>query len=375
MDVVSVSPTRVERWIVGASIYARCVPVQLRVPSHTAHERFTEYAALATRLLSAVSSLGTASHATSDRELGDELAAFHRQGVTLLTTVLATGVHSLTLDQALRGPHVEEELCHLSARITELRRSESNRTIDRNGFAAGLAALSNAAQRRITSIINACQSILAALEDTSDFAARPKPGPRTILFLASNPSDTPQLELAAEAREIEEKLRLAEHRDAFTFKTRWAVRTDDLIQALNQDRPTIVHFSGHGSGVTGLVLQDSNNTEKLVSTSALKRLFNTLKDDIRVVVLNACFSVEQADAIAQVIDCVIGMNDTIGDVSARNFAASFYRALAFGRSVQNAFDQGVASIELDDLQDEMVPKLIVRPGVDASHIVLAGATH
>src|SRR5690348_11295843 len=56
--------------------------------------------------------------------------------------------------------------------------------------------------------------------------------------------------------------------------------------------------------------------------------------------LNACYTRVQAEAISDVIDYVIGMNATIGDKAASAFAASFYRAIGFGRSVKDSFDQG-----------------------------------
>ena len=49
-----------------------------------------------------------------------------------------------------------------------------------------------------------------------------------------------------------------------------------------------------------------------------------------------CFSAPQAEAITQLIDCAIGMNEAIGDQAAITFAAAFYRAVGFGRSVKTA---------------------------------------
>jgi hypothetical protein len=191
-----------------------------------------------------------------------------------------------------------------------------------------------------------------------------------VLFLASNPATTDTLALDEEARDIEEKIRAAKHRDSLLLKTRWAVRPGDLLQALNQDRPTVVHFSGHGAGVAGIAFHDDEGGTRLVKAEALRYVFEALKDDIRLVVLNACYSVEQAEAIATVIDCVVGMSDSIGDTAARRFAASFYRALGFGRSVKNAFAQGVAAIKLEGLADDHIPQLIVRKGADADAVLV-----
>ena len=191
-----------------------------------------------------------------------------------------------------------------------------------------------------------------------------------ILFLAANPSGTGQLALDQEAREIDAKIWSSEHRDSLELITKWAVRPDDLLHYLNQHRPHVVHFSGHGSASDEIILNDDQDQPKPVSKTALRALFRTLKDNIRVVVLNACFSRPQARAIVGEIDCAIGMTKGIGDEAAITFAASFYRAIGFGRSVQEAFEQGVAALLLEGIPEEKTPKLLVRDGVDASKVVL-----
>jgi hypothetical protein len=190
--------------------------------------------------------------------------------------------------------------------------------------------------------------------------------PARILFLAANPANTPQLALDEELRAIEGQLRAAEHRDAFALVSRWATRPDDLLQALNEVRPTIVHLSGHGSASGGLMLHGPTGTRQLVTPDAVASLFRALRDDIRIVVFNACNSLAQAEAAAQVIDCVIGMGTEIGDDAARVFAAAFYRALGFGRSAQAAFDQGLVALKLHGIPEDRTPRLLTRPGVDAA---------
>ena len=69
----------------------------------------------------------------------------------------------------------------------------------------------------------------------------------TSLFLAANPRDTEPLDLGREVREITEKIRLADYRDSFKLVSAWAVRPDDLLQSLSENKPQIVHFSGHGN--------------------------------------------------------------------------------------------------------------------------------
>ncbi len=191
-----------------------------------------------------------------------------------------------------------------------------------------------------------------------------------ILFLAANPAGTQRLQLDEEIRQITAKVRAAEYRDSLELVSRWAVRTDDLLQALLEVKPHVVHFSGHGSPRAELILLDELGNPKPVIKEALVHLFRTLKDNVRVVVLNACSSRPQAEAIAETIDCTIGMNQPIGDEAAIVFAGSFYRALGFGRSVQEAFELGRAALLLEGIPEETTPELLVRKGVDASGLVL-----
>jgi hypothetical protein len=191
-----------------------------------------------------------------------------------------------------------------------------------------------------------------------------------IVFFAANPVATTHLDLAEEVRDITEKIRATKFRDTIELTTAWAARPDDLLQYLNEHEATIVHFSGHGGGTSGLVLQDNAGKPALVSSDALEALFKSLKHKVRLVVLNACNSSVQARAMASEIDCVIGMRLPISDDAARIFAASLYRAIGFGCSVQTAFDQGKVALMLQGIKAEDTPELICRKGVTASLVKL-----
>lgn len=188
-------------------------------------------------------------------------------------------------------------------------------------------------------------------------AAPPKPKIK-ILFLAANPTDTARLRLGEEVRAIDQALLQAKYRDAFDLEQAHAVRVADLEGLLMRHDPHIVHFSGHGASSGEILLQDDAGRASPVPPPALANVFSLLKDNVRCVVLNACFSQAQAEAIAQHIDCVVGMSEEIGDGDARAFAAAFYGALAYGRSVKTAFELGRNRIDLAGLRDEDVPQLL-----------------
>jgi hypothetical protein len=213
------------------------------------------------------------------------------------------------------------------------------------------------------------------------------PPTRVILFLAANPVSTKPLRLDEEVREIESGLQRSKHRDRFELKQQWAVRPRDLQRAMLDYRPQIVHFSGHGVGQTtshltaesireisidngepanfesttqaGLVLEDPTGQPKLVSTESLSALFELFADSVNCVLLNACYSEQQARAIAQHIPYVIGMNQAIGDRAAIEFAVGFYDALGAGESVERAYKLGCVAIQLSDIPEHLTPKLIL----------------
>jgi hypothetical protein len=168
----------------------------------------------------------------------------------------------------------------------------------------------------------------------------------TILFLAANPADTDRLKLDEEMHAIDDVLQKAEYRDRFDLRSAWAVRYGDLQELLLRFKPHIVHFSGHGSATGEIALTDERGRTQLVTSTALAQLFSILKDNVRCVLLNACYTEVQARGIAASIDCVVGMSRAILDDAAINFAAGFYLGLGYGRSVQTAFDLGCNRIGL-----------------------------
>ncbi len=181
---------------------------------------------------------------------------------------------------------------------------------------------------------------------------------------------TNSLALAKEVREIETKIRLTYHFDNLQLVQKWAVRPSDLLQALLEHQPKIVQFSGHGSKSEKLFFEDQDGRVKPVSKDALVSLFENLKDNIRLVILNSCFSMPQAEAITSHIDCAIGMKKEIGDHAAIVFAAAIYQAIGFGKSVLTAFDLGKTALKLEGIPEEDTPQLLTRKGVDASKVFL-----
>jgi len=216
-----------------------------------------------------------------------------------------------------------------------------------------------------------------------------------ILFLAANPRDTGRLALDREARAIHVELKRSGYGHRFEFASRWAVQPMDLLRELRELKPTIVHFSGHGTrpvgtpdrghgrdvvaeapsgdALGGLMLDGDGGRGQLVTPEAIARTFGAVGSSVRLVVLNACYSAPLAEALREHVDCVVGMRCTIHDDAARSFAIGFYGGIGECESVAAAFEQGKAAILLDGLPDADRPHLQVRDGFDVGSALLERA--
>jgi hypothetical protein len=201
----------------------------------------------------------------------------------------------------------------------------------------------------------------------SKSSAQPRPedlsdpdSPIRILFLGANPADSTPLRLDQEVREIDRSLASASLGHRFQLHQKWAVRTSELQSHLLRCKPQILHFSGHGSRQRGIFLEGENGASQPVAGPQLARLLGQFNQNLRCVVLNACYSEEQAHAISQEIDCVIGMSTTVADRAAIRFAMVFYEALAYGSDVRTAFDLCCADVVVGQLGQDAVPQLLTR---------------
>ncbi|MBD3883107.1 GUN4 domain-containing protein [Phormidium tenue FACHB-886] len=175
---------------------------------------------------------------------------------------------------------------------------------------------------------------------------------KTILILESNPRQ--DLDLNEEIRELTSVIEQSRNGEQFDVKIALAVRPKDLQKLLLKYKPQIVHFCGHGTGEQGLVLQNDAGQEQRVTTEALSDLFELFAEQIECVLLNACYSDVQANAIAQHVEYVVGMKQEIQDDAAIAFATGFYQALAYGESIERAYKFGCTEVHLTISGDSAV---------------------
>ncbi len=205
-----------------------------------------------------------------------------------------------------------------------------------------------------------------------------------ILFLSANPTDTGQLRLGTELRDIKDAFRGAKNRDSIEMHERLAVRTRDLRQAMLDVDPHIVHFAGHGvawhvegeiSGRSlimpkmespdptragGIVLEDDAGHSNVVSDEKLAALLGLFSENLRCLVLNACYSEVQAKVLIRHVPYIVAMKSAVPDETAIRFAVAFYESIGAGRDVPFSFRFAMAALGLEDTAGAAIPVLIER---------------
>jgi hypothetical protein len=218
--------------------------------------------------------------------------------------------------------------------------------------------------------IESLQTRASDLEERLRNAQREKAPPElTVLFLAASPEDEEPLRLDKETRTIQKRMRATEYRDSIFIEWRPARQIPDLIQDLNEIRPHVLHFSGHGNSKE-LAFEDSNGLATPLGNDQLGRLLGAAPETIRLILFNSCDSTAQAELATSHVDLAIGMDATVEDEAAQIFAGQFYNSLGFGHSVQKAFDQARFQVEAEWGGGHEIPRLFCADGVDPEVVVL-----
>jgi CHAT domain-containing protein len=193
-----------------------------------------------------------------------------------------------------------------------------------------------------------------------------------VLYLMSNPIKRHVLRVDAEVSKVAEEIRRSRFRDNIALHQSPAANLDAIIRGLNDHRPRIVHFSGHGDR-GGIAVDDggiNRARRQFVTFETLGRAFRATDTPPDVVVLNACNSAGARKALLASAKAIVVMQDSISDVGAVAFATKFYGGIASGQSLRSSFEQGVIAIESVSLDETGTPALFTAGGVNAAKLKL-----
>jgi hypothetical protein len=184
--------------------------------------------------------------------------------------------------------------------------------------------------------------------------------PLSVLIMSSDPRNADRLRLAEERRELGDAIQRSRFRGSLNLHDVVGCRVQDIAFALDTYDPNVLHFSGHGNN-SGLFFENNRGEAVAVETSALASLLGTQRN-LRLVILNACYSLNQGQAIADAVGHVIAMEGSILDEDSITFSREFYAALGHGRTFEGAFDRAERAV---GLTTSLKPHLLTRTRVDA----------
>lgn len=193
-----------------------------------------------------------------------------------------------------------------------------------------------------------------------------------ILFFGADPGRKSEkaLDLQNEIRQVNAHIRASKHRDALKVDSHWAVQAEDILQALDESEPAVIHFSGHGTPGGHLVVETPTGDPHVVPLQGMLRAVVGSKRYLKVAVFNCCHSHALAEQCSEHILAAIGMDGAIADVAAKDFAARFYASIGFGQDVREAFERAATQLEMKYPDEAHIPQLYVNPLVKEDELIL-----
>lgn len=181
-----------------------------------------------------------------------------------------------------------------------------------------------------------------------------------ILFVFCSPSDETSLRVNAEFKIANELQKQPAGTTKLIVTPLPAATPTDFRRALLDGNYDIIHFAGH-SDSDNLIFEDDRGNSSPAPLAAIGDLIEK-SGNIKAVILNACNSVSTlAKSISPI---TIGMDDAIDDHAAIEFSRGFYDAIVRGKSVSDAYDEGISSVRMASYGSDQIRILSRGPTQD-----------
>ncbi|MBD3883911.1 CHAT domain-containing protein [Phormidium tenue FACHB-886] len=196
---------------------------------------------------------------------------------------------------------------------------------------------------------------------------------KLILMLSANPENIDRLRRGEEIKTIENALdratlaRLKQNRSSTILDpplNKLNVRATDLSQELSTIQSSVICISGDEDGIEGLMLGSSSSKNEFNHSGKLKPIadfFQLYSQRIDCVILNGCYSEEQARSIVQNIEFVIGINRNLEHEKVVKFFSEFYYQLGLENTIQSSYSLAYNLLErIDSENTQLLPTLLRR---------------
>ncbi|WP_426122466.1 CHAT domain-containing protein [Pararhizobium sp. PWRC1-1] len=319
-------------------------------------------------------------------------ASSKKRGDALRTKSDTTRRSNLRAAEAEDKKHVaaEKKIADLKARLA---RNARDQAAKQRSLSAAEKTISQAAGRALTKRrqedIKHAREVSRLTSPAVRYVEVPAPKPEKlrVLYLTSNPEATETeyttpdgvavkesywLRTEAEVRQVKNALRGSKYRDLIELEHKPAATFQDLLDGINDHRPHIVHFSGHGGGQSVFLENgsaDAPEARALPFDLLMEVLASTDSPPI-MLVMNACDTLDGAEMILPAVPVVVAMAEPIGDAAASVFATQFYAAIAGAQSVGSALRQAKASMRAALFEDANLPQHVARDGINVDSLIL-----
>lgn len=159
-----------------------------------------------------------------------------------------------------------------------------------------------------------------------------------ILFFYANSADA-YMDLEREHRNLQRLADAGNHRLTVLPAAEVADLRGALAAGAPADRFDVLHFSGHVTTEDGLKLRGEGRTFDYLDGEDFRAVLRNT--GIKLVLLNACSSARLAESLLDIVPTVIGAQNRVRDVVARQFTRNFYSALNAGSAARTAFDSAI----------------------------------
>ncbi|MCB0158242.1 MAG: CHAT domain-containing protein [Caldilineaceae bacterium] len=212
--------------------------------------------------------------------------------------------------------------------------------------------------------------VVRYLEGSIDDSRIAQPEQFQLLLASASPTELESVENHHDT--IQSLIQIADDERIWTVTQETHLTGRRLVACLNQHRPHIVHFTGHGmwdeaQQLGFLALENDDGSAAWIDSTALSTLLRSR--NVQLVVLMACEGGQSgtsrwaglAQALVQYgIPAVIAMSAPLSTQGAELFTENFYRALAAGDSLDQATAAGRQALLLQPGAEWAVPALFSR---------------
>jgi GTPase SAR1 family protein len=122
---------------------------------------------------------------------------------------------------------------------------------------------------------------------------------------------------------------------------------DKVLTELKDTKPTVLHYSGHGSEEGICFINNQTNKTELLTNDELEDVFENRSSYLKLVFLNSCLSMHQAKIISQFGIYVLGLTEEVEDALALSIGQLFYLGISaqeFPISIEKAIRVGCKNI-------------------------------